>query len=771
MVCVLFKKGKQRISPALFSALLSAGLIAGMLPLGTPTLAASVNHPILTEVYADTNVSYEPDEYVAVTNPTAGTLAIGGWYVQIGSTKVSFPAGTALSAGQTVYVAKSASAFQGEMLFAPSFEYGPDSDPSVPQMTLSTTSAPSIANGGGALYLKDSTGAAIDTFVYGTGSSTTGWSGASVTVVTEGTLYVREKDESTAQYPDTDAAADWKHLRVYQAGQSRYGAPTYSYAGTIQPYSSPDNSYQTLVSLVNSATASIDLNVYEFHSVPLMTALQNAAARGVKVRVFLEGQPVGGLVDQGKYVAQQLVGAGAQVRFIVSDTANGIYKRYRFDHAKYAVVDGKSVFVQSENWKPTGVPSDPSDGNRGWGIILNNATSAQFYATVFNGDWNTAAKDSFPFTASDTRWGAPSAGFVPDSSVPTGHYSLLAKSKPINGQFNVTPIMAPDSTFLQQQQNSILGLAKNAQKTLLVEQLYINKYWCAASTGSVTSTPDLYLEEVINAARRGVKVRVLLDSAFLDTTDPRDNTYTVQYINDIAASEHLDMQARLVDCAAVGIEKIHNKGMIIDGKKVLVSSINWSENSPENNREAGVIVDNTEVAAYYEPLFWYDWTAAQQTWNPDEAKGSSGVLISEVMYDTGGYDASREYVELYNPNNVAVDLSTYKLSNKSGNFTLPSGTSIPAHSYLMVGKDSTAFATYKGFGLDVSGMNLTLTNTGDNLQLKNPAGTVVDNVAWTNYVSGWPLVASNGQVLSRITAGTDTDTSNDWTVTAPNPKQ
>lgn len=758
----------KKFSSVLLSALLSAGLIAGMLPV-LHTSAAAVTYPLITEVYADTNVSYEPEEFIAITNPTASALSIGGWYLQVGSNKLAFPAGTSLAAGQTVYVTKTATTFKSEMLFQANFEYGSNSDNAVPQMTV-TGSVPSLANAGSAVYLYNASGANVDAIAYGTGSATTGWTGAAVPNVSGGTLLVREKDEMSGQYPDTNAAADWEHLRIYQAGQSRFGAPTYSYAGTIQPYSSPDNSFATLANLLNSATTSIDLNVYEFQSVQLLDVIKNALARGVNVRVFLEGQPVGGLLDDSKYVSQQIVNAGGEVRYIISDTTNGIFKRYRFDHAKYAIVDGKSIFTQSENWKSTGVPYNQNYGNRGWGIIVNDTQTAQFFSGVFNSDWNTQSKDSFPYTANNSKYGAPAGGFKPDTSTPpTGSYAGGFKSKAINGEFRVTPIFAPDSTYLQQ--NSIIGLARQAQDTLLVEQLYIHKHWGTTSSGSVETTPDIYLEEVIDAGRRGVKVRVLLDSAFLDASDPRDNQYTVQYINGIAAAEGLDMQAKLIDLPAVGIEKIHNKGMIADSSKSLISSINWSDNSPSNNREAGVIVDNTEVAAYYESLFWHDWTGGAQSWNPETAKGTANIQINEVMYQTGGFDATREYVELYNPNNASYDLTGYKLSNKSGSYTVPAGTVIPAHSYLMVGKDSTGFSAYKGFHLDVSGMSLTLTNTGDNLLLKNSAGTTVDNVAWNNYVTNWSLYTNDGQVLSRKSPTLDTNAPSDWEVTLPNPKK
>ncbi|MGZ4162785.1 MAG: phospholipase D-like domain-containing protein, partial [Tumebacillaceae bacterium] len=716
---------KSKTTSALLTALMTAGLLAGMIP-ATVTHAAAT-HPLITEVYSDTNVTNEPEEYVAITNPTASTINIGTWQIKIGSYTIKFPSTATLAANQTVYVTKTATIFNQQLLMKANYEYGSDSDSTVPQMTV-VSSIPTLANAGGAVSLLDSSGALVDAMEYGTGTLTSGWTGTSVPVVSEGVIYVREKDETTQQYPDIDQASDWAHMRVYGAGQSRFGAPTNYYAGTLQQYSSPDNSYNTVVSALNAATTSIDFNIYEFTSYQLYTALKNAATRGVKVRLFIEGGIVGGISDQEKYIAQQLVAAGVQVRYIINNPSISAFQRYDYDHAKYAVIDNNKAFVESENWSASGIPTNNNYGNRGWGILINDPTTAAFYENVFNYDFNVNAKDSFPFTPTDATYGNPPSGFVPDQSTPTSTYKGNFINKPINGEFNLTPIMAPDSTFLKN--TSIIGLARQAQKSLYVEQLYIKKYWGSGSTGSLTTTPDVYLEEVINAARRGVKVRVLLDSAFLDTSDPRDNTYTVQYINDTAAAEHLDMQAKLIDLKTLGLEKVHNKGMLVDGQKTLVSSINWSENSPESNREAGVIIDNTEVNAYYEPLFWYDWTAGAQHYNPEEAKGTSNVVISEVNYNTNGSDSTKEYVELYNKNNVSVDLSNYKLTNKSGSFTLPSGTVIPAHSFLMVGQNSAAFATYKGFGLDVSGNTLTLTNTGDQLQLKNTTGTVVDSVAW-----------------------------------------
>jgi phosphatidylserine/phosphatidylglycerophosphate/cardiolipin synthase-like enzyme len=47
--------------------------------------------------------------------------------------------------------------------------------------------------------------------------------------------------------------------------------------------------------------------------------------------------------------------------------------------------------------------------------------------------------------------------------------------------------------------------------------------------------------------------------------------------------------------------------VIVDDSRVLVSSINWNSNSPNFNREAGVIIDHKGVAGYFLEVFEDDW--------------------------------------------------------------------------------------------------------------------------------------------------------------------
>jgi phosphatidylserine/phosphatidylglycerophosphate/cardiolipin synthase-like enzyme len=102
-------------------------------------------------------------------------------------------------------------------------------------------------------------------------------------------------------------------------------------------------------------------------------------------------------------------------------------------------------------------------------------------------------------------------------------------------------------------------------------------------------------------------VRVLLDSYWYNIEEESDNDEMAALINRIAAAEGLPLEARTADIESNNLEKIHNKGVIVDDKSVLVSSINWNTNSPNFNREAGVIIGHPGVARYFKDVFEDDW--------------------------------------------------------------------------------------------------------------------------------------------------------------------
>lgn len=145
------------------------------------------------------------------------------------------------------------------------------------------------------------------------------------------------------------------------------------------------------------------------------------------------------------------------------------------------------------------------------------------------------------------------------------------------------------------------------------------------------------------------------------------------------------------------------------------------------------------------------------------------VIISEVFYDTPGDDAKEEFIELHNPTSVGVDLGGWTLSDNFGSYKIPSGTTIKSKESLTVARNSTGFNNLFGFDPHVSGLTLSLSNTGDQVSLNDMEGVEIDFVAYENYVLSWDIAAGTGESIQRISLEEDTDSVADWIAQPPSP--
>jgi phosphatidylserine/phosphatidylglycerophosphate/cardiolipin synthase-like enzyme len=60
------------------------------------------------------------------------------------------------------------------------------------------------------------------------------------------------------------------------------------------------------------------------------------------------------------------------------------------------------------------------------------------------------------------------------------------------------------------------------------------------------------------------------------------------------------------------LSNTHTKGVIVDGKQVLIGSHNWSSLGVTLNRDASLIFDDEEVAEYYTQAFEIDWERSNE---------------------------------------------------------------------------------------------------------------------------------------------------------------
>jgi phosphatidylserine/phosphatidylglycerophosphate/cardiolipin synthase-like enzyme len=579
----------------------------------------SPTFPLIVELYYDAH-SRVADEFVTIANPSQTSIDLSGWYVttkpQQGSTsqpKIVFPPGTMLRPQTRITLTQNASAFQRETATLPDFEYDADSRSDIPQ--LATYKSVHFNNAGGTVALKNTMNQTIDMIVFGNTLWTmNGWAGLPIPDAGSGAILKRNTQNGIPV--DTNSSQDWQHVRRYGIGQSNLPSQNITFQGEITLFISPDCSYNTIVGALRNATSSIYVNMYEFTDPSLYHELLGALNRHISLSLFMEGAPVGGLDDREKYILTDLASHGAHVRLIVSNSDQEIYARYQFDHAKYMVIDNSSVIVESCNWAKTGVPQNPTYGNREWGVLIRNPEVAAYFLSVFQADWDPQHVDSVDLAV--MNFSVPGHLYL-NESIPTGRYTPQFTATTIQGSFQVTPVFSPDTS-----EHSIVDALSSAQHSILVEQLTLAKDW--------GSTLSPFVEQLTNKAEQGIDVKVILNSNPEYASDTTDLQTTKTYLE----SHHVQVKLLYTNWSV--FENVHNKGMIVDNNTVLVSSINWNQNSVQRNREAAVLIHDGRVASYYTSVFYADWNLKPTSHSSQKPLGidyKSFIVIGVVILIVG----------------------------------------------------------------------------------------------------------------------------------------
>lgn len=591
-------------------------------------------HPpplLLSALYYDTTLTNEPDEAFQIYNPFNRAVALEGWRLTDGRRSLVFPAGISVSAGGWLWCARRAVSFTFSFGATPDCEYNADTDPAVPNLIGTGWQFP---NTGGNVSLVSPTGSYSDTLVYEGGNTAVGgWVGPAVypyrptsSFSEEGQILYRKLDQRTGRpVPDTDTRADWAQdpSDLLDGRRARYAGwrleqfsrpPVVTEPANVQVILTPDNGFDALYGHLAAAQHSIRFEGYTFDNARLGELLAAKARAGVAVEMLLDGSPPGGVSDQQRWIVAQVAAAGGQVYYLRSNPATGIRKRYAYQHGKFWLLDGAIALIGSENPGPEAFPDDPKAdgtfGRRGVYVATDAPSvvaglSAFMAADIAAGVYG----DIWPWDAADPALGAPSAGFVP-SYASGGIFYPVQKTQPLAvfGIFPFQLLSSPEAAL--RNVDGLLGLIGQAGRgdTILVEQLYEHLYWGPESS-SVAADPNPRLEAYLAAARRGARVRVLLDAYFDNSNlnSPRSNLRTVEYLQAVAQAEGLDLDARRRNPTGQGI---HNKMVLaqISGRGwAVIGSLNGSEGSHKLNREMTLLIGSDAVYAYLADVFWYDW--------------------------------------------------------------------------------------------------------------------------------------------------------------------
>jgi phosphatidylserine/phosphatidylglycerophosphate/cardiolipin synthase-like enzyme len=122
------------------------------------------------------------------------------------------------------------------------------------------------------------------------------------------------------------------------------------------------------------------LEIYILTDRNVIRALEEAANRGLDVKVMLEPHPVGG----GSSVARtldELKAAGVNAQYTSPDFA--------LTHEKGMIIDNSAVYIMTSNFSRSALGgSSGSTRNREYGIIDSNPQDVQAVTAIFTADWN-----------------------------------------------------------------------------------------------------------------------------------------------------------------------------------------------------------------------------------------------------------------------------------------------------------------------------------------------------------------------------------------------
>jgi phosphatidylserine/phosphatidylglycerophosphate/cardiolipin synthase-like enzyme len=363
---------------------------------------------------------------------------------------------------------------------------------------------------------------------------------------------------------------------------------------------SPDCSFRLVRDALVAARETVDLYIYNVSADHLVALLRDASGRGIRVRIMYD------VTDTRGDERQKLRGLGVELKEAPS---SGRRQVFTVCHQKFAVIDRSILLLGSANWAGTSIPEVTvpgkfKKGNREWLIRIDDLAVAEWFAGLFRADWDIPALPAPPGALAEPAAAALAGLATPAAAVTVPGEVFDIEAPDLGPGVRVTPILSPDNYFRLTRE-----LIRSAQTSIDIEQQYI--------LAGGPKTRGL-LEELADRAGH-VRIRILVSPAF-----PESWTKSVETLEAAGLLDRL----RAINLAS--FTHLHNKGVLVDRKAVIVSSTNWSENSITRAREAGVLVESPAVAGYYARVVDVDWASGIDPADVPRHLAALGEVLSRV---------------------------------------------------------------------------------------------------------------------------------------------
>ncbi|MCI0606656.1 phospholipase D-like domain-containing protein [bacterium] len=371
----------------------------------------------------------------------------------------------------------------------------------------------------------------------------------------------------------------------------------------------PEYSWDVLQKFLQGANGKMVSAMYEFHAPHIKDAIEQRLENGAELTLVLDNATFSKVKDE-EFDRVQVFDDWANRfdfnRIVAPEGISGLISDSY--HIKVTVRDDDTFWLSSGNWKlgssqPIITEEQRENatevdlpGNREWHVVIHNQTLANRYRNHILQDFkrskelggNLESRSLLDEIFVDVPLELEAIAF--ERKPP----SQILKPKTISRQVKVRPLLTPDQEGAVYS-DAVLDLIRSARNSLLFQIPYIG----------MPSNPRQdrgFIDELIKALTQKLKTlddaRVILRVGGSKLSSP---SHAAWYFK----SKGVDIDERLRV-----IENHHTKGMIVDGKRMLLGSNNWSKPGVTLNRDASLIFEDEEIASYYAEAFEVDWLRA-----------------------------------------------------------------------------------------------------------------------------------------------------------------
>lgn len=381
---------------------------------------------------------------------------------------------------------------------------------------------------------------------------------------------------------------------------------------TVRTIVGPEYSWDELHGFIDGAGKSLVSAIYEFQAKQIKDAIEARLEDDVSLTLVMDNATFAKPKEAEDafdcvpvFAAWEKKFKNKFKRIVAPEGVSGLISDSY--HIKVTVRDDETFWLSSGNWKnassqpviTTQMRQDATEedlpGNREWHVIIKNTTLADRFRNHIKQDLKRSeelggGKVPKSKEAADILIDIPieEAAFVEERRPP----SRLLPPKDFDGVIKVKPLLTPDKQGAVYSK-AVLDLIRSAKDSLLFQIPYIGM---PSNPTEDRGFIDELIDALVDKLTSLRDARVILRVGGSRFSAP---THAAWFFK----SKGVDIANQLRQ-----IDDHHTKGMIVDGRRVLIGSHNWSKPGVSLNRDASLIFDHAGIAEYFTDAFEIDWS-------------------------------------------------------------------------------------------------------------------------------------------------------------------